>query len=166
MIHRCFYNSLTPESVMLGVIYLHTDIVNANGNFWGRCWWGAHHLGRNLYILSSVQTNLPVTSSHHCCSIIIISTTRSSGSSSSLEGIEVSGMKTKRDKIKDTLLFYVWFEMAIIVSSSSLSTCNVCYVNKPREDTKETDVVSWDNSSAGFKRKRTDGETRHPKWVQ
>lgn len=37
MIQRCYYNSLTTESVMLAVIYLHTDIINPNGNFWGRC---------------------------------------------------------------------------------------------------------------------------------
>ena len=38
MIQRCYYNGLTPSSFILGIIYLHTDIINPTGNFWGKCW--------------------------------------------------------------------------------------------------------------------------------
>lgn len=37
MIQRSFYNGLTPSSVMLAIIYLHTDIINPGGNFWTKC---------------------------------------------------------------------------------------------------------------------------------
>jgi len=37
MIQRCYLNGLTPSSVMLGVIYLHTDFFNCYGNFWQSC---------------------------------------------------------------------------------------------------------------------------------
>lgn len=37
MIQRSFYNGITPSSVILAIIYLHTDIINPGGNFWSKC---------------------------------------------------------------------------------------------------------------------------------
>lgn len=37
MMRRSHINGLTPESLIFGVICLHTDLINPNGNFWGKC---------------------------------------------------------------------------------------------------------------------------------
>ncbi|KAI1290190.1 Protein lifeguard 2 [Halotydeus destructor] len=37
MMRRSAITGLTPKSVLYGVILLHTDLINPNGNFWGKC---------------------------------------------------------------------------------------------------------------------------------